>query len=147
MPRYDFKCDKCNEVEQDLRIPVEIVNNDPNWNKPLCKKCNSEMYQIFNIATAANFVFHGTAPVGKQCKINRQAREMTEIANEPISGLNELQAGQGMAAEEEKKRGLAPGTIAGGREAPTTKEGKEAIVKRDLVKKEASRKARAKLGL
>lgn len=147
MPRYDFKCDKCNVIYTDVRIPAEVVNDDPNWNKINCEECNSLMNQVFDLNSIPNFQFIGqNPPVGQQCKINRQVKESLHIAEQPIESLNELQAGQGMAKEEEKARGLAPNTILGGREAPTTKEGKEAIIKRDLVKKELSRKARAKSG-
>lgn len=142
MPTYDLRCidENClHEEEMVLSINYERGSIEC----PKCKK--SKMIQVFKQCDGG-FIFKGEPPVGKQVKVKREAEKLEQIASEPLTAteINELPQ---IAAEEEKKKGLEPNSILGGRKAVMDKAGKERIAKRDLKKKEESIKQRKKLGL
>ena len=149
MATYLFKCESCSN---DLEITIPITEE---LKPPNCEICNKEMIRDYE----SEFSTHSVAvkkdklqPLNcgrhaEDWKKAKAAKIDAAIADEPIESMGEMQEGKGLAAQLEKDRGLAPNTILGGRETPKNKEEKESIARRDLVKKEASIKARRKMGL
>ena len=146
MPRYTFECTGCAKREIKT-ISADIVNNNKDWNKVKCPNCLCTMDLVFDVDAIPNFIFKGVPPFGKEVQLKREAKKATAVFDEGFTSSMEIEEGEGLAKDEEKKRGMTPGTLTGNIKAVTTKEEKEKIVKRDIVKKELSRKARSKMGL
>lgn len=141
MPCYDFHCETCNKNEI-IRISADVVNNDKNWNKVKCAQCGNLLIQVFSLDHAPGIIFKGTPSAGQEVRNKRQAQKDIEIANTPFESKQEMETGMGLAKEEEKKRGLAEGSLTTGVKMPTTKAGMDVVKKRWADKKKLSRKAR-----
>jgi predicted nucleic acid-binding Zn ribbon protein len=137
---YDFKCSKCGK-EEVHRISADEVNTNPDWNKVECTDCSVIMYRVI---LSAAFIFKGEQPLGRQQKQKREAEEAIQISKQPFDSTGEVQTSMGMAAEEEKKRGMTPGTLTSGVKMPETKEKMDSLKKRSADKIKASRAKRGK---
>ena len=142
MPNYEFACDSCKEYIE-FFVKAEEINEMKDGFNISCEKCGDKMYQIF---TNISFRFRGgEPPTGVQSKQRRAAVKDEAIYNEGFTCENEVKEARDMAAEEEKKRGMVPGTLTDGVKAPNTKEDWAKVKKRCEKKKTDQQRARKKL--
>lgn len=158
MPQYDYHCSVCKKTSV-IRIAIDMDLDSKDRMKKLdddlklprnCGICNKAMERVFDPESVPNFQFvSGAAPPGKASKNAREAQKLIELADTNFESVGEMQEGWGRAKDLEKERGLTPGTITGGVKAPKPgdKKAKEAISKRDNIKKKEARQQRRKMGI
>lgn len=54
---YDYKCEKCEEVFEDVRMGIKDLTSEE-INNGVCPICGSEAKRIFTIGTLGISVFH-----------------------------------------------------------------------------------------
>jgi predicted nucleic-acid-binding Zn-ribbon protein len=142
MPYIEVVCENCKFYEEFFKVdysPIdpELGHKTTNLQLvlPRCPKCETD--QLKRMYTGfPGVVFKGLLAGKSATKKKRQMDKDEEYASVGIQSNMELQTIRGMAKEEEKDKGMKPGTILGGIPAPTTKEEKL------KVKEVASKKAK-----
>jgi hypothetical protein len=110
MPRYDFKCTKCEQIEQDVFISADVINKNSNWNKHSCPACNNPSEVC--LLVAPQFFIKGWSPDRSRRAVKRFDQDYS-IMEEGFSSTAEVQESQAIAKEEEKRLGLDAGSLSG----------------------------------
>jgi len=102
MPYYVHQCKKCKNRQEEF-YPIKSADKI----KIACKRCKGSTQRVLH---APHLVFYGSGWATKEIQADRQLQLAKEAMSEPLTPteLNEL---PDIAKEEEKKRGLEPGSI------------------------------------
>lgn len=102
-PNYDFQCAGCGA--KDEIFLQRFIRDDEK--KRQCK-CGQTMEYVINLSEI-NFTIHGFC-YRNEAAADKQTQMAQEAMNEPLT-RDEIERLPDIAAEEEKRRGLEPGTI------------------------------------
>lgn len=160
MPTYCYTCKECNEYYEEKLSFTELKekydDNLENFTDSITCNKGHKLIRDFNTETLNQSVVSKVSKLqpiyagrnAEEWKKRRAADVDVAISNEPISSKQEMQDINGICHEEERNRGLNPGSLTGDIKAnPNDKVMKEAVRTRDLKKKNEAQKSRAKLGL
>jgi len=125
MTSYIHKCNVCKKIQIEEYSPNDI---DFDNKKIHCESCDADTYRII---ADVNVFFKGNAWANKQIKLDKEFMTQQQLMNEPLTPTerNELKE---IAAEEELRLDMKPGSILGNRYAIHHKAKVETIAKKQL---------------